>query len=78
MRVCALVCGQVQLLCAVCVGAQCIRVRGGGVGWGGGAASGSWAGGLGPEVGRRVQVGSSLWVLCSGGVYAPPLPAFSA
>ena len=42
---------------------------------GGGAGSGSWAGGLGRDAGRRVQVGAPR-VLCSGGVYVPPLPAF--
>ena len=73
MRVCALVCGQVLLLCAVCVGAQCIRVRGGGVGWGGGAASGSWAGGLGPEAGRRVQAGAP----CGSLLWWPPCLASS-
>ena len=33
--------------------------------------------GLGARAGQAGASGSSLWVLCSDGVYAPPLPAFS-
>ena len=33
--------------------------------------------GLGARGGQAGASGSSLWVLCSDGVYAPPLPAFS-
>ena len=56
MRVCAPVCGHVLSVCTVCVGVQRICVRG----VGGRAGSGSWAGGLGPEVGRQAQVGAPL------------------
>ena len=60
-------------MCAVCVGAQRHTCAGAGV-------PGSWywvmGWGLGARGGQAGAGGSSPWVLCSDGVYAPPLSAF--
>ena len=70
MRVRAFVCRHVLFVCTVCGGVQvhvCVR------GW--------WwviGLGLGAPGGQAGAGGTSPWALCSDGIYALPLPTFSA